>query len=96
MVYPGTEAYKWSSDKGYLMTHNYREWLSESGMHNCVISVEGMTPDKLVAFCDDARKRFYFRPWYIAAKGFDVIRHPSEMKRTAKAAFSLVSHMMKR
>ena len=95
MVYPGTEAFAWASSSGYITTKNYRNWLSETGMHNCVLSMDGITPEMLVEFCDQARRRFYFRPSYIINKGIDVLLHPGEMKRTFKAAFNLIGHLNK-
>ncbi|MEK7376777.1 MAG: radical SAM protein, partial [Candidatus Margulisiibacteriota bacterium] len=38
MVYPGTKAYWWAKENGYLTTQNYSEWLTDKGLHNCVVS----------------------------------------------------------
>lgn len=62
MVYPDTEAYKWAKEKGYLITEDYRKWIDDKGVHNCVVSRPGLGNTDLVELCDRALKRFYFRP----------------------------------
>ncbi len=84
MVYPGTEAYKWAKESGYLTTDNYREWLTPDGLHNSIVSRPGLSNRELVEYCDRARKEFYLRPKYIVKKGIDGIRHPAELQRLLK------------
>ncbi len=93
MVYPGTEAYAWAKNAGFLKTEDFRAWLSETGMHNCVIKNGDMDSRDLVEFCDQARRRFYLRPRYFIRKILDVILHPTELRRTVRAALSLVKHL---
>ena len=78
MVYPGTEAYTWAQELGYLQTENYDEWLTEDGLHNCVISRPGLSNIELVAFCDRARREFYLRPSYLLYRLVRLARHPLE------------------
>jgi anaerobic magnesium-protoporphyrin IX monomethyl ester cyclase len=85
MVYPGTEAYQWYKEQGYLTTENYKLWLTCEGLHNCVINLPGITSKELVEFCDQARKEFYLRPKYIVYKIQQMIRHPQEIRRTLKS-----------
>lgn len=94
MVYPGTEAYAWASQNGYLTTTDFRQWLSEDGMHNCVVSRPGLTSDELVAFCDRARREFYLRPSYIMAKLRQGVSDPYEMKRLTKGAVHLFRNLL--
>jgi radical SAM superfamily enzyme YgiQ (UPF0313 family) len=62
MVYPGTAAYEWAKNSGYLITEDWSKWLTKEGVHNCVISRPGLTNEELVELCDKALKEFYYRP----------------------------------
>lgn len=86
MVYPGTDAYEWAKGKGYLQTQDYSRWITEEGLHNCVISTPELSSDDLVQFCDEARRAFYLRPGYILSKVAQILTHPSESKRILKTA----------
>ncbi len=96
MVYPGTEAYDWAARNGYIRAESFRQWLTKDGMHNCVVNTEQLIARDLVDFCDYSRRRFYLRPRYLAYKMVDVIRNRGEAKRTAKAAFKLITHLFKK
>lgn len=85
MVYPGTADYDYFHDKGWVVTENYRQWLTEEGLHSSVVSNPDLSYQELVGFCDRARREFYLRPRYIATKIFQVLRHPGEMRRTVRA-----------
>ena len=93
MVYPGTEAYTWAKENGYLQTQDYSKWLTGEGLHNCVISTPELSSNDLVQFCDDARKSFYLRPRYIFSKIAQIIIHPSESKRILKTAFIFFKYL---
>jgi anaerobic magnesium-protoporphyrin IX monomethyl ester cyclase len=95
MVYPGTEAFDWAKKHGYLTTTNYAQWLTENGLHNCIVSTPVVSDQELVAFCDQARKSFYLRPAYILSKISQVIAHPSEAKRVVKASKTFFKHLFK-
>jgi len=96
MVYPGTEAYDWAARNGYIRAESFRQWLTKDGMHNCVVNTEQLIARDLVDFCDYSRRRFYLRPRYLAYKMVDVIRNRGEAKRTAKAAYKLITHLFKK
>ncbi len=96
MVYPGTRAYLWAKDNSYIRAESYRDWLTNEGLHNCVLNTENLTAQELVDFCDNARRKFYLRPQYIAKKVADVIMNPSEIRRTVKASKVLFKHLVKR
>jgi len=81
MVYPGTAAYEWAKKNNYLKSLNFRDWLTEDGRHNCVISRPDLTSEDLVNFCDICRKEFYLRPSYISKKFMDACTDPAEFKR---------------
>lgn len=78
MVYPGTEAYDWARENGYLLTEDFSEWNTPEGLHNCTVSRPGLTDEDLVAFCDQARQEFYLRPGYIWYRLKRLFRHPLE------------------
>ena len=68
MIYPGTEAYNWYKEKGYVKVKNYSQWLTSEGLHNSIIETPEFTGKDLVNFCDNARKEFYLRAGYILYK----------------------------
>jgi anaerobic magnesium-protoporphyrin IX monomethyl ester cyclase len=95
MIYPGTKAYNWAKDNNYLTTKNFDEWLSPEGLHNCVISRPGLSNYELVEFCDEARRRFYIRPSYIAKKIIQSFSNLQEFKRLSKGALTLSKYIFK-
>jgi len=96
MVYPGTEAYRWASHNKLIVARSWREWLTAEGMHACVVKTGDLSPADLVDFCDHARRCFYLRPKYLLRKAWDVVTHPEEFGRTARAGVSLVKHLFRR
>lgn len=94
MVYPGTEAYDYFKEKGWITTQNYRKWITEEGLHSSVVSNPDLTYEELVAFCDQARKSFYLRPQYIMSKCIQVLSHPSEAKRICKAGLTFFKYLL--
>lgn len=85
MVYPGTAAYRWAQKEEYLLTDDFSQWLTEDGMHNCVVERPDLTNRELVEFCDRARREYYLRPRYMAFKLNQILTHPAEAKRTLKS-----------
>lgn len=94
MVYPGTEAYLDYLNKGWITATDYSEWLTSGGLHNCVIRNDVFAPVDLVKICDDARRRFYLRPKYIAYKFIQMLERPTEFVRTVKAAKTFFKHLL--
>jgi radical SAM superfamily enzyme YgiQ (UPF0313 family) len=95
IVYPGTEAYEWAKRNGYLTTENNEKWLTESGLHNCIVSRPGLSSSELVDFCDQARREFYLRPKYILSKGIQGLRDPYEFRRLLKGAAIISKHIFR-
>lgn len=83
--YPGTDAFKWATANGCLSTLDYSKWLTEEGLHECVINLPGLSSNELVSFCDDARKKYYLRPRYLFRKLTQVMVSTEERKRTLKS-----------
>jgi len=95
MVYPGTEAYEWAVSNSYLKANKFRDWLSVDGMHNCVLSTGKITSEKLVDFCNYARKSFYLRPSYILRKGIQALFNKDDFIRTFKAFNTFRKYLFK-
>ena len=85
MPYPGTGAYKWAEQNGFLETENFDEWLTPEGAHRCVLNLPGLTARDLEQFCEEAVRRFHFRPKYMIRKGLQAIRDPKEGLRSLNA-----------
>jgi radical SAM superfamily enzyme YgiQ (UPF0313 family) len=96
MVYPGTDAYVWARDGGYLTTGDYREWLTGEGLHRTVLEQPGLTATDLAEWCDAARRSFYLRPRYIAAKVAQIVGKPAEAGRIVRAARVFAKHLFRR
>lgn len=90
MPYPGTGAYAYYRQNGFLATENYRDWLTEDGGHRCVLNLPGLTPQEIEAFCEQAFRRFHFRPRYILYKLVQLLRHPREGYRSLLAGLFFV------
>lgn len=86
MVYPGTKDYEWAKSEGLLTIKDFSDYVTEDGCHNSVLRMPDMNSDEITKWCDYARRRYYLRPRYIAYKLFQQMRHPSEIRRTLKAA----------
>jgi radical SAM superfamily enzyme YgiQ (UPF0313 family) len=85
MVSPGTEASDYFKQQGWITTTNYRQWITEEGLHSSVVSNPNLSYDELVEFCNRARREFYLRPRYILQKIIQIFTHPGEAKRIFKA-----------
>lgn len=96
MVYPGTDAYAWAEKNDYIISHDYSKWITEDGLHSCVLSFPELKAEEMVAFCNQARKRYYLRPQYIFAKAKQFILCPDERKRLLKAGTRFVSFLFKK
>ncbi|QWR78566.1 B12-binding domain-containing radical SAM protein [Candidatus Magnetomonas plexicatena] len=95
MIYPGTEAFKWFDERGYISTDDFSKWLTPGGLHNTVIRTESLTSAELVRFCDNARRKFYLRPDYMFYKLRQVLNDPEERKRTVKSARTFLKYLIK-
>jgi len=95
MVYPGTEAYKWAKENGFLVTEDYLKWLTPEGWHNCMISRPGLTNEELIKLCDKARVEFYLRPNYFWKRFKLMIRSWNETKRTFKSGKTFFKYLFK-
>jgi len=93
-VYPGTEAYEWAKEKGYLTTEDFSKWLKEDGSHNCVTDMENMTAEEMVELCETNLKRYHLRPRYLFMKLGQAFRDPAEGWRSIKSGWTLVKKIV--
>ncbi|MBU2699043.1 radical SAM superfamily enzyme YgiQ (UPF0313 family) [Sporomusaceae bacterium BoRhaA] len=93
--YPGTEAFQWARENGYLTTQKFSEWLTEDGLHQCVLDLPNLKSQELVAFCNEARKKYYLRPRYIIYKLGQMIKSKEECKRTMKSFKQFYKFLLK-
>jgi len=94
MVYPGTSDYEYFGEKGWIVSTDFRKWLTPDGLHSSVVSNPDLRYEELVAFCDRARRSFYLRPTYIFAKFKQMIANPGEAKRIIKAALTFFRYLL--
>ncbi len=92
--YPGTEAYDWNKEKGYIEL-DYEKYCLEDGTHNTVLSLPGLSAQEMVDFCNFARRRYYLRPKYIAHRLRVGMTDPSDLKRSLKAFGKLRKYLFK-
>ena len=85
MPYPGTGAYEWADEGGYLATSNFDEWLNPDGGHRCVLDLPGLSPKDLEDFCEYAVRKFHFRPSYMLRKAVQAVTNPKEGLRSVNA-----------
>lgn len=93
--YPGTEAYNWAKENGYI-NGKYDEYCKEDGTLNCVLNLPEISAQELVDFCDYARKKYYLRPRYILHRIYIGILHPSDLKRSLKAFGTIKKYLFRK
>jgi len=96
MAYPGTETYNWAKENGFLETGDFRMWITDEGLHNCVIRNEHLTSRELVRFCDYARRDYYLRLEYIFYKLIQSLFNIEELKRNLLSFKNFFRHLIKR
>jgi radical SAM superfamily enzyme YgiQ (UPF0313 family) len=84
LVYPGTEAYEWAKENGYLISENYGDWADKYGMYRSVLNIPELPREEIEAFCRKANREYYLRPGYILMKLKRMLIEPGEIRRTLK------------
>ena len=95
IVYPGTEAYRWAKGNGYLLTEDYRQWLTPAHAHNCVLSFPRLSREELEEFCERAYRRYHLNCRYLLKKLLQMFRRPSEGRRTLRSAFNYLRYLLR-
>jgi len=97
MAYPGTALFDQMRSRGNLRTTRYDRWVTDEGLHNCVVDLPGLPAKELVSWCDQARRRFYLRPSYLLYKALQTVRHPlTEGRRTLRAFRTFRKYLFRR
>lgn len=97
MAYPGTRLYRRYLKEGKLRTRSFDRWVTEEGLHNCVVDLPGLPAENLVDWCNEARRRFYLRPRYLLYKLWQTVRHPfTEGRRTLRAFGTFRKHLFRK
>ncbi len=94
MVYPGTRLYDLYLKEGHISSKNYRDYLTEDGLHKCIVNLPNISAVEMVEFCDRCRREFYLRPRYIGYKFLQLLRDPSEGIKTLKAFRIFAKHLL--
>ncbi len=94
MVYPGTRAFDKAVKDGSLVSKDWSRWLRQDGTHNTVINRPMLSSADLIAWCNSARREFYFRPSFLAKKVRQSIADPHERYRNLRAAKELCGHLV--
>lgn len=96
MVYPGTTAFNWAKEKGYLSTEDFSKWITKEGLHNTVISRSELSAEELVKWCNKARIEFYVKnPKYWLKMVKQIAKDPKEGIRILKGGKTLIRHLGK-
>jgi len=94
MVYPGTRAYAEAARTGMIAAPTFRDWLSPTGQHQCVVRNSRFTPQQLVAFCNFARRRFYLRKSWLWRNFRLILTDADERARVLRAAATFSRHLL--
>lgn len=84
LPFPGTEEWKWYKDAGYIKG-GYADYVKEDGTINSIVELPNLSSQEMVEFCDMARKKYYWRPSYIAHRLRVGLTDPQDLKRSLKA-----------
>jgi coproporphyrinogen III oxidase-like Fe-S oxidoreductase len=82
--YPGTEAYRWAKENGYIEM-DYDQYCKNDGTHNSVLNLPGLSAEQMVDFCNAARKRYYLRPGYLFHRIKTGLTNIDDFRRSVKA-----------
>ena len=85
IVYPGTKMHQWARQNNHLRTEDYAEWLTPEGLHNSVLDLPDLPGQKVLRFCDHARREYYLRRRYVFRKLTQSLCNVHEARRNIKA-----------
>ncbi|MDI6825971.1 MAG: radical SAM protein [Candidatus Aenigmarchaeota archaeon] len=85
-LYPGTEAWDWAEENGYLASKDYSALLTREGKHLSNADLPGLNHLRATYLCDKALREFYLRPKYIFYKLFQILSNLGEAQRTFLSA----------
>ena len=71
------------------------DWLTPEGHHATVVDGPELSAAEVEAWCHQARRSFYLRPRYMAAKAWQMVKQPAEAGRILRAAGTLARHLVR-
>lgn len=95
LPFPGTEHWRWYKEAGYIKG-NYSDYVKEDGTINSLVELPGLSSEEMVAFCDEARRRYYWRPSYILHRLRVGLTDPEDLKRSLKAFSRIKDFLFKK
>jgi len=95
MVYPGTEAYEWAKENGYLETEDFSKWLHEDGTMATTVSRPELPARLVEEYCTLAKKAYYLRFSYLIPKWLQMLANPAEALRTLKSFRVFWRHVLR-
>lgn len=96
MAYPGTKAYAWAKEKGYLSINSFRDYLTKEGLHRCVIELPHLSGEELEKWCDRSRGSFYLSGRYISYKIGQMLLRPQHLIRTCKTFIIFIKYLLRK
>ena len=94
-LYPGTEAFAWAKENGYLKINDFSKWVTKTGLHNCVMDIPGLSASEMSCLSDDYLRGYHLRPSYLIMKLAQGLIHPSEGYRTFKAGRTFLGTLLR-
>ncbi|MFC1667406.1 radical SAM protein [Candidatus Omnitrophota bacterium] len=94
MTYPGTKAYMWAKEKGYLKINSFKDYLTKDGLHKCVIDLPKLSGKDLQEWCNKSRRSFYLSPRYIFYKIRQMVLRPEHLIRTCKTFTVFIKYIL--
>ncbi len=96
MVYPGTTAFNWAKEKGFILTEDFSKWITKEGLHTTTISRPELPKEETIKWANKARLEFYGKnPKYWLKMAKQVAKNPKEGIRILKGGKELVKHLGK-
>ena len=95
LPFPGTEHWRWYKEAGYIKG-DYYDYVKEDGTINSLVELPDISSEEMVAFCDDARRKYYWRSSYILHRLRVGMTDPEDLKRSLKAFARIKDFLFKK
>lgn len=94
MPYPGTGAFAYYENEGYLAHTEFDQWVDDKGGHQCVINLPGLPAEEIEQFCEKAFRTFHFGPGYLLYKLKQALFSPREGWRSLLAGIHFIRYTL--